>query len=204
MGAVRSVVHPEDVDAPVGVDVGVSGLEVGRRAGRTRRTSGPATIGVSASRLLKYPANALAQSQDGFLGSAARHREQTGKVSGRAHREIRRAVRKRNTRLNASANPGETSQVPQPLIDNPTFCTGEALPTELIVRSYQHPKEAPARAVSEYAPIDGCEAESFNPVSQREPDNVGDGLGVGTQPRLQSPPEPRTERRPPRSCDRRR
>ncbi len=62
------------------------------------------------------------------------------------------------------SKPGETSEVPQPLIDNPTFCTGEALPTELIVQSYQHPNEAPARAVSEYAAIDGCEAESFNPV----------------------------------------
>ncbi len=34
MGAVRGVVHPEDVDAPVGVDVGVGGLEVGGVGGR--------------------------------------------------------------------------------------------------------------------------------------------------------------------------
>ena len=31
--------------------------------------------------------------------------------------------------------PGETSEVPQPLIDNPTVCTEEKLPTELIVQT---------------------------------------------------------------------
>ncbi|HEY7256481.1 MAG TPA: hypothetical protein VH476_07325 [Solirubrobacterales bacterium] len=62
------------------------------------------------------------------------------------------------------STPGEISEVPQPLIDNPTLCTEEALPTELIVQSYQHPDESSAVAKSQYAAIEGCEAEAFNPV----------------------------------------
>jgi hypothetical protein len=92
--------------------------------------------------------------------------------------------------------PGEPSQTPQPLIDNPTFCNGVALPTELTVQSYQHPNEPPARAVSEYPAIDGCEAQNFNPVlsaslTTSETDSAsGLNLGFKVPQKLELAPSP--------------
>ncbi len=51
----------------------------------------------------------------------------------------------------------------EPLIDYPTTCTGQPLATELQVRSYQDPGTW-STAKSQYAPVSGCEHESFNPV----------------------------------------
>jgi hypothetical protein len=59
--------------------------------------------------------------------------------------------------------PTSTSIPLKPLIDYPTVCTGEALVTELKVRSYQDPGHW-STAHSQYDPVTGCEHQSFNPV----------------------------------------
>ncbi|MGA8746019.1 MAG: hypothetical protein WB507_09155 [Solirubrobacterales bacterium] len=59
--------------------------------------------------------------------------------------------------------PTPASIAPLPLIDNPTTCSGEALPTTLQVQTYQEP-ENPTEAESSYPPTSGCYSETFNPV----------------------------------------
>jgi hypothetical protein len=78
--------------------------------------------------------------------------------------------------------PGEVNEHAEPLIDNPTICTGQTLPTELKVQSYQEPGNLES-AESHYEPIDGCEAVSFNPVltaslTTSETDSAS-GLNIG-------------------------
>jgi len=51
----------------------------------------------------------------------------------------------------------------KPLIDYPTTCSGQALPTSLSVTSYQDPTHS-SSATSAYPPVSGCEHETFNPV----------------------------------------
>jgi hypothetical protein len=69
----------------------------------------------------------------------------------------------------AACTLGTTASIPnRPLTDNPTTCTGEALPTALEVTTYQDPSR-PTRKESSYPAIEGCEAESFNPILQASP-----------------------------------
>jgi hypothetical protein len=51
----------------------------------------------------------------------------------------------------------------RPLIDNPTICTGEPLPTKLTIRSYQHPED-PTVVNGTYPETTECEKEVFKPV----------------------------------------
>jgi hypothetical protein len=60
-------------------------------------------------------------------------------------------------------SPHPSSHQLQPLIDNPTVCTGNPLPFKLIVTSYRDPTH-PSVAESSYPPTTGCENESFDPV----------------------------------------
>ena len=62
----------------------------------------------------------------------------------------------------------EASIEPQPLTDNPTICTGEALSSSLEVETYADPQNR-SRAAATYPPIDGCEKEVFKPVLQASP-----------------------------------
>lgn len=91
--------------------------------------------------------------------------------------------------------PGEANEHVEPLIDNPTICTGAALRTELRVQSYQEPS-AVETAESHYEPIEGCEAQSFNPVltaslTTSETDSAS-GLNIGfiVPQRLELAPSP--------------
>ena len=57
-----------------------------------------------------------------------------------------------------------TAAIPvHPLTDNPTICTGEPLPVELEVQTYQDPQH-PSHAETTYPPITECEKETFQPV----------------------------------------
>ncbi len=55
-----------------------------------------------------------------------------------------------------------------PLIDNPTTCTGQPLATTLEVHTYQDPGH-PTEATSSYPAIEGCEGETFKPLLQASP-----------------------------------
>jgi hypothetical protein len=93
------------------------------------------------------------------------------------------------------STPGEANEHVQPLIDNPTICTGKLLRTELIVQSYQEPSSVET-AESHYEPTDGCEAQSFNPVltaSLTTPNaDSASGLNIGfiVPQRLELAPSP--------------
>jgi hypothetical protein len=66
------------------------------------------------------------------------------------------------------ATPTRSSIHPQPLTDNPTVCTGQALKSSLEVQTYADPQHR-SSAQSTYPPIEGCESEVFNPVLQASP-----------------------------------
>jgi hypothetical protein len=61
------------------------------------------------------------------------------------------------------SNPHQSTHRLQPLVDNPTTCTGENLPFELVVTSYRD-RTSPSVAKDSYPPTTGCENEAFNPV----------------------------------------
>jgi hypothetical protein len=56
----------------------------------------------------------------------------------------------------------------QPLIENPTTCSGQPLPTTLKVQTYQDPGHV-STAQSNYAAITGCEKELFKPLLNVRP-----------------------------------
>src|ERR1044072_1023322 len=56
----------------------------------------------------------------------------------------------------------------KPLIDSPRVCGEEALPTELLVETYQDPG-AFSIAPSSVPPTDGCRSQSFAPLIQIKP-----------------------------------
>jgi hypothetical protein len=56
----------------------------------------------------------------------------------------------------------------QPLIQNPTTCTGSDLPTTLSVQTYQDPDHL-SEAHSSYPAVDGCEKELFKPLLYTKP-----------------------------------
>jgi hypothetical protein len=61
------------------------------------------------------------------------------------------------------AVPSPSSIAVQPLIDNPTVCTGESLTSTLEVESYQDSSKRSV-AQAEYPAVTGCEHEVFNPA----------------------------------------
>lgn len=63
------------------------------------------------------------------------------------------------------ATPTEASIPPEPLIDNPTVCSGELLRSTLEVRTYQDPAQ-PSFARAYYPMVEGCEREVFDPAMQ--------------------------------------
>jgi hypothetical protein len=64
----------------------------------------------------------------------------------------------------ASCTGGAKATIPaKPLTDNPTECTGEALPTTLRVQTYQDPGHVSV-AHSSYPAMTECENETFTPV----------------------------------------
>ncbi len=68
-----------------------------------------------------------------------------------------------NTSCISTATPA--NGVNNPLTDNPTTCTGEALQTNLEVQTYQDPEHL-SRKDSDIPAIVECERETFNPVLQ--------------------------------------
>jgi hypothetical protein len=83
----------------------------------------------------------------------------------------------------------------KPMIDNPTICTGESLPTTLEVQSYEEPSER-STANSTYPATTGCEHLTFNPVlsaslTTGEADSAsGLNLGFDVPQTLGSTPSP--------------
>ena len=69
-----------------------------------------------------------------------------------------------------------------PLTDNPTTCTGEALPTTLEVQTYQDPEHL-SEAKSSYPAITECEDETFKPVLYASPTTERDRLAIGPERR---------------------
>ncbi len=62
-----------------------------------------------------------------------------------------------------SSNPHQSAHPLQPLIDNPTTCSGEPLPFKLVVTSYRD-EAHPSAAEGTYPATTGCENEAFDPV----------------------------------------
>jgi hypothetical protein len=84
------------------------------------------------------------------------------------------------------AKPTEASIAAQPLTDNPTVCTGEALTSTLEVQTYQDPGSL-SQAQATYPPIEGCEAEKFEPVLQASPTTTQTDSASGLNVDLNSP-----------------
>jgi hypothetical protein len=66
------------------------------------------------------------------------------------------------------AGPTSVALTVQPLIENPTTCTGQALVTTLTVQTYQDPEHT-SSAKSSYPAISGCEKELFKPLMYVKP-----------------------------------
>ncbi len=75
---------------------------------------------------------------------------------------------------------------PQPLVDNPTICTGEQLESTLEVQTYADPGDRSV-AKANYPPIEGCEKEVFNPVLQASPTTEQTDSASGLNIDLKSP-----------------
>ncbi len=74
----------------------------------------------------------------------------------------------------------------QPLVDNPTVCSGEGLESTLQVQTYADPEHR-SEAKASYPPIDGCENEVFNPVLQASPTTEATDSASGLNVDLKSP-----------------
>ena len=62
----------------------------------------------------------------------------------------------------------ETGLTPQPLVDNPTVCTGQPQVNTLEVQTYQDPAHR-SSATYEIPPMTGCEKMTFKPALYAEP-----------------------------------
>ncbi len=67
-----------------------------------------------------------------------------------------------NTECNPTPYP-TAGEVVRPFTDNPSICTGEALPVSIEVQSYQDPSHPTVKGAS-YPQTTGCEAQKFDPV----------------------------------------
>jgi hypothetical protein len=75
-----------------------------------------------------------------------------------------------------------------PLTDNPTICTGEALPVTLDVQTYQDPENLSHAEVT-YPPITECENETFKPVLFSAPTTKEADSASGLDISLRDPQE---------------
>ncbi len=85
-----------------------------------------------------------------------------------------------------NATPTRSSIAPEPLIDNPTVCTGRELTSTLEVESYADPTHHPP-VNANYPPIEGCENEVFKPVLQASPTTSETDSASGLNLDLKSP-----------------
>jgi len=82
--------------------------------------------------------------------------------------------------------PTLSSDANQPLVDNPTTCTGTELTSTLEVETYADPAHhSPTEAT--YPPIAGCAHEVFNPVLQASPTTNQTDSASGLNVDLKSP-----------------
>jgi len=82
--------------------------------------------------------------------------------------------------------PTLSSVANQPLVDNPTTCTGQPLASTLEVETYSDPTHHPATEAT-FPPITGCENEVFNPVLQASPTTNQTDSASGLNVDLKSP-----------------
>jgi len=78
------------------------------------------------------------------------------------------------------------SIVPEPLIDNPTVCTGKELTSRLQVQTYGDPTHF-SEGEATFPPIEGCEREVFKPVLQAGPTTTQTDSASGLNLDLSSP-----------------
>jgi len=83
-------------------------------------------------------------------------------------------------------NPTSASVVPQPLIDNPTVCTGQEPVSLLEVQTYGDPTH-PSEGRATYPPIEGCQREVFKPVLRANPTTNETDSASGLNIDLSSP-----------------
>jgi hypothetical protein len=84
------------------------------------------------------------------------------------------------------AFPTHASITPQPLIDNPTTCSGQPLTSTLEVQTYQDPGRTSKKEAT-YPPITGCDKEVFKPVLQASPTTTATDSASGLNLDLKSP-----------------
>ena len=94
-------------------------------------------------------------------------------------------VEEESTACNA-ATPTRSDVANQPLIDNPTTCTGNAPTSTLEVETYAVPQPRSAEEAT-YPPIEGCENEVFKPVLQASPTTDQTDSASGLNVDLKSP-----------------
>ena len=82
--------------------------------------------------------------------------------------------------------PTRSSSANQPLIDNPTTCTGRQPTSTLEVETYADPSH-PTEATAAYPPIEGCQNEVFEPVLQASPTTNETDSASGLNVDLKSP-----------------
>jgi hypothetical protein len=109
----------------------------------------------------------LAGAQMTFWGFPASPSHETERFPKGAPGEPTGCPEEEGTACNAKT-PTRSSVADQPLIDNPTLCTGEELTSSLEVETYADPTHR-SKASSTYPPIEGCEKEVFKPVLQASP-----------------------------------
>ena len=85
-----------------------------------------------------------------------------------------------------NTEPTRSSDPNQPLIDNPTTCTGTKLTSTLEVETYADPTHHPATEAT-YPKIEGCENEVFKPVLQASPTTNQTDSASGLNVDLKSP-----------------
>ena len=87
-----------------------------------------------------------------------------------------------------ACNPSPTvaSIAPEPLIDNPTTCTGKNPTSTLEVQTYADPTNHPATEAT-YPKIEGCQNEVFEPVLQASPTTNQTDSASGLNVDLRSP-----------------
>ncbi len=89
----------------------------------------------------------------------------------------------------------EAGEASVPFVDNPSNCTGEPLPIELSVRTYQDPENA-STAKATLPPTTGCQKQRFDPVLNTAlTDNDADSasgldISVGADQFLSAAPAP--------------
>ena len=68
-----------------------------------------------------------------------------------------------STSVSCIVGANQPGEVVRPYIDNPSLCSGQELPVEMSVQTYQDPAHI-THATSTYPPTSGCEKQNFKPV----------------------------------------